>query len=1276
MESITAFPPQPNIESTPSWKVLKQDIELSRLRAPEIGTLVCRAFAVVIWAYTGDKTVSFVTARCSQAGLDDVAVHEYEHSGTDSDDGDLVAVGMTALGRVPSSRSIIIQCRNELAAYTEQLYLPPEIALQLSFRVLSENRGVQFEARFNQSSLDISHVESYLELLVGSVKALQTAAMPEVLQVASKLSDRDKKFIEQWNGEPQSLISEFIHDRISRVLARNSERSAVESWDGRLSRASLELESSSIATLLLSAGVQPQRIVGILMHKSKSVPTCMLGVLKSGSALILMDPALPHKRLETMIKKLSIEHVLTTRSHVHLIHDLVPSVFVETSQGNFAAACLDEEQRISSTRSTTKLPHVSPSSVAFYIFTSGSSGIPKAVEISHAAFVTSCEENNQCGIYENTRTLQYASYNFLSSITETLGTFMAGGTLCIPGPEERMDDLSGAIQRLQPSLICLTSSVASVLDPNEVSSIKELMLLGEPIQRTTAATWLASETTILRHGYGQSEAGGQCCDIALIQSSRSYRVIGNHSHLNFWIVVPSDHNRLMPVGAVGELLLEGHSLATGYYKEPALTSAVFISAPSWASTLDAGSDGRRWYKTGDLVQYQENGDIVLYGRKDFQLKVNGQRVESTDIEHFVNAVCPDKVEQVVVDKLGPEHNQKLTAIVKLRAAFADAPMAPSAFHKIMHQRLKDVVPTYMIPSEVVFTEEMPKTATGKLHRRALRQQCNDSGEERVSTPEAARMAIAEAGYPELSLLRSLCSRVLDLSDRPFTAGSDWISLGGDSLSAIRFIKHARDLGLRLSTADLMMGRKLSELCCDRQPSNVPSTSVGQCSLGAAQHFPLTDFQRRYVPPVNGSTPGLLCKYELSFRGRIDSERLQETVCRWIESIDTLRLSFSPNSGHLVQSFLDPSSNVWRCRVAIASNREIVATLSAQHDFLKHPVLAILCDATEPDQADSCLVLHISHSIMDATSSNYLFQDLVGIYAGRPAEVRPSFAQYLEARLSEQPHVSFEHWRALLAGSKPLSLRSALRPLCDLSEQDLAIRTATRVAILPTGDGLKATMSTVVHTAWSLVLSVLTKSSDVMFLYLTHGRDDSLEGSDTVIGCCVNEVPCRVILDETMSSSKVLNNVQEQIIQSMAHAHLGANTIANKCTDWPQKEIMYDHSSLVVHQNVPIEHSWAMGNDGYMNLQEVDFEEQWNYDFDLSTSSSSANELYVELKCLHRLYTGDELAAVMKGFLIAVRMLKGGIRTVADIRAKVGAVEHLPIVVSAESGSVRMEQSRL
>lgn len=119
MKSITAFPPQPNIESAPSWKVVQQDMELSQFRAPDIGTLVYRAFAVVIWAYTGDKTVSFVAARCSQASLDDVAVHEYEHSGTELDDGNLVHVGRTALGRLPSSRSIIIQCRDEPAACME-----------------------------------------------------------------------------------------------------------------------------------------------------------------------------------------------------------------------------------------------------------------------------------------------------------------------------------------------------------------------------------------------------------------------------------------------------------------------------------------------------------------------------------------------------------------------------------------------------------------------------------------------------------------------------------------------------------------------------------------------------------------------------------------------------------------------------------------------------------------------------------------------------------------------------------------------------------------------------------------------------------------------------------------------------------------------------------------------------------------------------------------------------------------------------------------------------
>ena len=160
----------------------------------------------------------------------------------------------------------------------------------------------------------------------------------------------------------------------------------------------------------------------------------------------------------------------------------------------------------------------------------------------------------------------------------------------------------------------MTPSVAKLSTPSRVPSLETLVLVGEPIPRPLAENWLKAGTVTVRNGYGQSKACSMNSTAIPCQSDRSYRNIGNSIWLRYWVVDPHDHDRLMPVGRLSELVVEGHSVAQGYFAEPEKTKAAFIQNTTWAADCGAGEDGRRWYKTGDLVQYQENGSLRQKGR--------------------------------------------------------------------------------------------------------------------------------------------------------------------------------------------------------------------------------------------------------------------------------------------------------------------------------------------------------------------------------------------------------------------------------------------------------------------------------------------------------------------------------------------------------------------------------------------------------------------------------------------------------------------------------------
>lgn len=901
----------------------------------------------------------------------------------------------------------------------------------------------------------------------------------------------------------------------------------------------------------------------------------------------------------------------------------------------------------------------------FYIFTSGSSGIPKAIIISHNAWVTTCGEGYQYGIDESSRVLQYASCSFVVAILDITVTLIAGGTVLIPGKEERMNDLSGAIRRLWPNYICMTPSVAKILEPHEVPSIQTLVLVGEPIPSALGRKWLAVDTVTLRNGYGQSEA----CSMnstAVLNNNTSLRSIGRSSWLNYWIVDPADHNRLMPVGGVGELLLEGYSIAQGYLGQPEKTAAAFIQAPTWATSMSAGLDGRKWYKTGDLVQYQENGDIHLYGRKDSQLKVNGQRVEAADIESQITNVFRGEIEQVVVDQVGSESSRKLAAFIKLRTCVGHCTVED--IRAKVHARLDPLVPAWMVPNHIVLVSAMPRTATGKLDRRTLRQRCENDLQNSQRLEKSENKSEIESQVPEgtdddpaITDLISLCSQVLRIEENDISSQSNWTKLGGDSLSAMKLVKNARDSGVHFTTVDLMMGKTLAELCASGSDASAIRRVDSEPAQPAQKDLPLTDFQSHYMAPGGGSDRGHLYKYRIVLRGNFDITELQRAVYLWFEKLEALRLSFRrATSGQAVQSVIEPDQATWRSRIILEGKNQTSGDPAAQNDFFADPILVVLHGSDQTAHSGTCMSLYINHCIFDGTSVNHMFRDLATCYIHASVSSRPSFLQYLNRRLLQRHESSLVYWEHMLKDSRPTLLRSDIEG-SQKGASDLATRTVSRVSYLASRERMDASVSTLVYAAWSLVLSVLSGRSDVVFLYLVHGRDEDITGSDAIVGCCVSEVPCRVQFKDSMSVGNVVHLVQAQILSSMPHAHLGSQTIATQCTDWPDEHRSYDHSSLIVHQNVPIEQNLAVGDYGYMDIHQAEPEHRMTYDFDLLTTSSSANELSFTIKCLEGLYSDEELSAVAEAFLLATRMILGAELRVPDALERIQEIPSLPLV---------------
>ena len=273
--------------------------------------------------------------------------------------------------------------------------------------------------------------------------------------------------------------------------------------------------------------------------------------------------------------------------------------------------------------------------------------------MEHEALSTSIHYHGaKLNLNNTSRVLQFVAFTFDISFSDIFATLSHGGCICIPSEFDRMNNLEHAINSLEVNHACLTAAVAKQLRPSELRHLKTLVIAGEAPTRDILTTW--ADKVCLINMYGPAECSIYCAGKRDVHRNDCPENIGVGVGALLWITDIHDHDILAPVGAIGELLIEGPLLARCYLNDEAQTKAAFIEDPAWSiEDGSRSSQRRRLYKTGDLVHYDSDGSIVYVGRKDKQVKVRGQRVELGEVEHQLRE-CLDLSSEVVVDMVVPQ----------------------------------------------------------------------------------------------------------------------------------------------------------------------------------------------------------------------------------------------------------------------------------------------------------------------------------------------------------------------------------------------------------------------------------------------------------------------------------------------------------------------------------------------------------------------------------------------------------------------------------------------
>ena len=535
------------------------------------------------------------------------------------------------------------------------------------------------------------------------------------------ITDEDLIQVKQWNQGFPEAYHVCIHHIFEHQVDLQPDARAVCAWDGDLTYDELDSLSTRLGYHLMSIGIKRGDYVPFCFEKSLWTVVATAAILKSGGAYVPLEPSHPRDRLLGIIEDVGAKIVLASCLHTDLVSGSKAKVIPVSKE------CLEQLGQADIPEGLYS--HVRPTDPAVVFFTSGSTGRPKGVVLQHAAIATNARSHGEAlHINRGSRVLQFAAHGWDVATMDMWTTLMRGGCVCVPSEQERRSDIAGAMERMQVNWALLTPSFVDLIHPAEVPGLKILVLAGEAMKQELIPRW--SENVRFFNAYGPAETGA-CTAIEYNKEGRAESV-GKHLAANLcWIVDINDHNKLMPIGSVGELLVEGPNLALGYLGDEVQTKTKFIDNPTFLRSSRLRRP-RRLYKTGDLARYCLDGSIDFKGRQDNQIKIRGQRAELSEIESIIQTHHDVSNAVVCYPKSGPFRDQ-LVSIVQTSDTtsppWKDSPIRPIlegdqgrsslAFQSKLSISLSTRLPPHMLPEVIIVVQALPLTFSAKIDRKKI-----------------------------------------------------------------------------------------------------------------------------------------------------------------------------------------------------------------------------------------------------------------------------------------------------------------------------------------------------------------------------------------------------------------------------------------------------------------------------------------------------------------------------------------------------------------------------
>lgn len=991
------------------------------------------------------------------------------------------------------------------------------------------------------------------------------------------LTSQDQSKIIASNENPPAIPRNCVHDQVSAVTSRQPDRPAICAWDGHLTYSELDAMVCRLAAHLRYLDIKLEEKIGLCMDKSLLVPVAMLAILKVGGVVVPLGNQHPLNRIKTIAHNADISIILADPVHAKRIGEMVShTVMLHRDFLNHLPS-----------PTVSNWPKVSPDNAAWIVHTSGSTGVPKGVVLEHKTLCATMHiQAARYNMGTSTRALQFSAHTFDVVVKDIFTTLTFGGCVCVPSEKQRVDDLGKAIQVMRVNFATLTPTVASLLDLQELPNLDTVVLTGEALKPAVIKPWLEQHHVKWFNGYGPSECSHVSTINGPITRSEDASNIGFPAANCLWVTVPLDTDRLSPIGAIGELLIEG-AIAREYLHDPEKTATSFIVDPAFVKRLGL-EPGRRMYRTGDLVRQNRDGSLTYLGRRDTQIKIQGQRVEVGEIESRISLLLPANPRVCVELIQSRSGSSMLMAAIDMQELASNGAAVPGSLCETSDEMknllqnlqfdLTDQLPLYMIPSQFIPFTALPTNASAKLDRLATRKILEALTESELASFQKLD-SMGTISTKTKKTLQAIWAEVLGRSIADIGSNSHFMQLGGDSVVAMRMAAVARRKNLSISVADSIQHPRLGDLARtvdgykqvakraaeeDPVPFELWSGFLGASAeqqetrlASVADQCKVPSSEVEDVYPTSPLQEGLMAMttrfpetYVAQIAYRIDPKVEFESFQRaWADVASSLpilrtRIIYTPDAGSL--QVVTRSAPQW------TTASDLSTFIKADHaaSFAYGTPLNRFAIVDDIGQDERYFVWTAHHSTYDGPTISRTLKMLVQVYQGRPCNAVtpiPRFIRYLEQNNQKEGWERCRiYWQQQLKDAHltrfPKSLGPSYQPFANgVQRHHFELKKAGKY-------GSRVSVAILLRAAWALVVASRTSSDEAMLAVILSGRNVPVFGIEDVVAPTIATVPVRIPINRKHTVIDFLASVDSQNAAMAPYAQFGLANIRREVPD--------------------------------------------------------------------------------------------------------------------------------